>query len=293
MKGLGTNEKALIEVLCYRSNEQRQELKSKYKTMFGRDLKSDLKSELSGNFEKVMVGLLKEPADFDAYCIKKAVQGAGTNERALVEILCSRTNKEIEAIKASYQTMYQKDMEKAVGSDVSGNFKNILMSLMTASRDPEPEEDVNEEEAATEAQALYNAGEGKLGTDESIFNMILGSRSYSMLRAIFKAYEKISSKSIEQAIKSETSGDLERAYLAIVQCSKDRIEYFADQLYKSMKGMGTDDQTLIRVMVSRCEVDLEDIKTSFQQKHSKTLHSFIEGDASGDYRRCLLALCRN
>ena len=75
-----------------------------------------------------------------------------------------------------------------------------------------------------------------------------------MLRAIFKAYEKISSKSIEQAIKSETSGDLERAYLAIgewfrhsymvwhdffciVQCSKDRIEYFADQLYKSMKGM--------------------------------------------------------
>ena len=59
---------------------------------------------MSGNFEKVMVGLLMEPVDFDAYCsIKNTVQGAGTNERALVEILCSRTNEEIQAIKASYK----------------------------------------------------------------------------------------------------------------------------------------------------------------------------------------------
>ena len=108
-----------------------------------------MKSELSGNFEKVMVALLMEPVDYDAYCIKKAVKGAGTNERALVEILCSRTNEEIQAMKASYLksiwfiysycycynyyncSVYQKDMEKAVGSDVSGHFKRILMSLMT------------------------------------------------------------------------------------------------------------------------------------------------------------------
>ncbi len=47
------------------------------------------------------------------------------------------------------------------------------------------------------------------------FNAILATRSYSHLRAVFDEYKKISSKTMEQAISSEMSGDLERGYLAI------------------------------------------------------------------------------
>ena len=36
-----------------------------------------------------------------------------------------------------------------------------------------------------------------------------------MLRAIYEEYAKISKNDIETAIKKETSGDLEKAYLAI------------------------------------------------------------------------------
>ena len=61
-----------------------------------------------------------------------------------------------------------------------------------------------------------------------------------------------------------------------VTCSKDTAKFFAGKLYKSMKGAGTDDETLIRVMVSRCEVDMENIKTSFKSQYGKTLYSFIK-----------------
>ena len=47
---------------------------------------------------------------------------------------------------------------------------------------------------------------------------------------------------------------------AVVQCIKDRPTYFAERLYTSMKGMGTDDDRLIRIVIGRSEIDLEDIK---------------------------------
>lgn len=40
--------------------------------------------------------------------------------------------------------------------------------------------------------------------------------------------------------------------------------------------MGTDDNTLIRVMVSRCEVDMLEIRCEFKKMYGKSLHSFIK-----------------
>ena len=37
-------------------------------------------------------------------------------------------------------------------------------------------------------------------------------------------------------------------------CMRSKPAYFAEKLYKSMKGAGTDDDTLIRIIMSRAEV---------------------------------------
>ena len=42
---------------------------------------------------------------------------------------------------------------------------------------------------------------------------------------------------------------------AAVMCVRNRPDYFAERLYRSMKGAGTDDETLVRVIVSRSEVN--------------------------------------
>lgn len=62
------------------------------------------------------------------------------------------------------------------------------------------------------------------------------------------------------------SGDLKRGFLAIVQNIKNPPLYFADRLYESMIGAGTDSQQLIRVVVSRSERDLANIKEEFFDK---------------------------
>jgi len=288
MRGVGTDEQTLIDFLANRSNKQRVEIRKRYKTMFGKDLMNDLKSELSGNLEDCLLALMEPSTLYDAKCMRRAMRGAGTDEETLIDILCTRSNQEIEEIKAEYKSYYQRDLEKDSVSETSGHFKRLLVSMCQANRDTNME--VDWAKAQKEAQDLYKAGEKKWGTDESRFNVVLASRSYPQLRATFDEYVKISQRDIMNSIDREMSGDLKAGFKAIVQCSRDPAAYFAERLWKSMKGAGTDDSLLIRIVVSRSEVDLVEIKNAFLQRYHKTLYKMIEGDCSGDYKKLLIAI---
>jgi len=290
MKGLGTDEKAIIEQLTSISNEQRLTLTAAFKQMYGRDLIDDLKSELGGKLERVILALMTPAVFYDARELRAAMKGAGTEEGVLIEILSSRSNNEIARIKAAYKKDLDRDLEEDLMSETSGDFKRLLVSLANGCRDESSDADADL--AAENAQALVDAGVKKWGTDEETFNRILCTLSHEQLRLVFDEYENITGKSMEDSIKSELSGDLRDGMLAVVQCARSKVDYFAGRLYKSMKGAGTDDPTLIRVIVSRSEIDLELIKEAFEATYEKPLAKFVKDDCSGDYERVLLALVK-
>ncbi|KAM3606884.1 uncharacterized protein V6R79_025111 [Siganus canaliculatus] len=289
MKGFGTDEQAIINLLGSRSNKQRVPLARAYKTSYGKDLFKDLHSELSGDFRKLVMATLKSPAEFDAYELNSAIKGAGTDEACLIEILSSRSNAEIKEINRIYKQEYKKSLEDAISGDTSGHFRRLLISLAQGNRDERENVDISL--AKQDAQSLYAAGENKLGTDESKFNAILCARSKPHLRAVFLEYQRMCGRDIEKSISREMSGDLESGMLAVVKCIKNTSAYFAERLYKAMKGAGTKDRTLIRIMVSRSEIDLLDIRQEYLKNYGKSLYTDISGDTSGDYKKLLLKLC--
>ncbi|XP_025951902.1 annexin A5 isoform X2 [Dromaius novaehollandiae] len=289
MKGMGTDEETILKILTGRNNSQRQEIASAFKTLFGRDLVDDLKSELTGKFETLMVSLMRPAYIFDAHALKHAIKGAGTNEKVLTEILASRTPAEVRNIKQVYLQEYEANLEDKITGETSGHFQRLLVVLLQANRDPDGR--VDEGLVEQDAQVLFRAGELKWGTDEEKFITILGTRSVSHLRRVFDKYMTISGFQIEETIDRETSGDLEKLLLAVVKCIRSIPAYFAETLYYSMKGAGTDDETLIRVMVSRSEIDLLDIRQELRKNFAKSLHQMIQKDTSGDYRKALLLLC--
>uniref|UniRef100_A0A8C7UNV2 Annexin n=1 Tax=Oncorhynchus mykiss TaxID=8022 RepID=A0A8C7UNV2_ONCMY len=272
-----------------RSNRQRVPMLMAFKTSYGKDLVKDLKSELSGNFEKLVLAMLKTPSQLDAYELKEAIKGAGTDEACLIEILSSRSNAEIKELNQVYKTEYKKSLEDAISGDTSGHFRRLLISLAQGNRDERETVDISV--AKQDAQALYAAGENKVGTDESKFNAILCSRSKPHLRAVFHEYQQMCGRDLEKSIDREMSGDLESGMVAVVKCIKNTPAYFAERLYKSMKGAGTKDKTLIRIMVTRSEVDMLDIRQEYVKNYGKSLYTDISGDTSGDYKKLLLKLC--
>ncbi|KAI2657023.1 Annexin A6 [Labeo rohita] len=289
MKGFGSDKEAILDLITSRSNAQRQEIRAAYKSQYGKDLIDDLKYELTGKFERLIVGLMRPPAYHDAKEIKDAIKGAGTDEKCLIEILASRTNEQIHNLVAAYKDAYGRDLEEDVIGDTSGHFKKMLVVLLQGTR--EEDDVVSEDLVEQDAQDLYDAGEAQWGTDEAKFIMLLGNRSVTHLQLVFDEYQKIAEKSIEDSIKSELSGDFERLMLAVVQCIRSKPMFFAKRLYKSMKGLGTADNMLIRIMVSRSEIDMLDIRECFRLRYEKSLYNMIQDDTSGEYKRTLLKLC--
>lgn len=215
MKGLGTDEDTIIKLVCNRTNHERQEIIKYYATAYGKDLIKELKSELGGKLEDVVLGLFQTPTEYDATCLYKAMKGLGTDESVLIEIIGTRVNWQIKQIKEDFNKLYKKDLIKWVDSETSGAFKKLLISLLQGNRSENQTPDPSM--MSNDAQALYRAGAGRWGTDEAMFNKIFALRSAAEIRMISQYYEQQSGKSLLKAVDSEFSGDIKTLLYTVVQ----------------------------------------------------------------------------
>ena len=288
MKGAGTDESTIINIIANRTNFQRQEIKKYYSTSYGKDLVKQLKSELSGHFEDVVIGLFQSPAEFDATCLYKAMKGIGTDESTLTEIIGTRVNWQIKDMKDAFQALYKKDLIKWVESETSGSYRKLLISLLQGNRSENQVPNV--EQCQNDAQTLIRAGVGRWGTDEAMFNKIFALRSAAELKMISEIYEKQCGKTLLKSIDSEFSGDIKSLLKTVVKGLLYPGEYFAERIHDAVKGLGTNDKKLMRVIISRDEIDMPQIKDAYRRKYGRDMIGDIRGETSGDYRKILVAL---
>eukprot|EP00483_Globobulimina_turgida_P001856 UN01858 len=297
MKGLGTNERKIIGVTNGFSLEQRMKIKEIYNNEFNRNLVKDLKSELKGKFEKMCIGFWLEEGRYDAEQVNNAVEGLGFSTKVLNEIICTRTNKQIKAMQAAWwkgMSMRDRINEETSKFTGEGNYATLLVSLLEGSRDPNGP--LDDQAARLDAEVLNRfLTQEKEADAKEKFVKIFTTRSWVQIRGISGLFQDISKKfTLNGAIeKTFGDGDTAQALQTIDEFASQPYDYWAKKLRAAMKGMGTDDDALRRVIISRAEVDLRDIGIVFGQRYGdgKTLNKWIKDDASGDYERLCLAVC--
>ena len=67
-------------------------------------------------------------------------------------------------------------------------------------------------------------------------------------------------------------------------------ELFAEKVYLSIKGAGTNEEILSRALVSRCELDMGAMRDIYQTKYKVTMKEDIIGDTSGSYQKLCVYL---
>ena len=287
-KGIGCDKKAIIDITVNRNNAQRLQIREAYKASYGRDLMKDFKSELHNHLEDAVLALYTDPIEYDADELRAAMKGLGTNEDTLIEIIASRPPHVLKAIIAKFKEKFNRDLEKDVKSETSGTLRKLLIALLQCGRGTNT--NPNQAQCAEIAQEIYKAGEKKLGTDESVFNKYFCTLSPHELAAVSREYHKLSGHTILQAIDKEFHGDSKKTLRTIVYATLSPSEYFATRVNDAVKGLGTKDHLLIRVLVSRSEIDMPQIKQYYKQLYGKDMVADIKGDISGEYQNLMVQL---
>ncbi|KAF5350342.1 hypothetical protein D9758_012797 [Tetrapyrgos nigripes] len=277
-KGFGTNEDAVISTLAPLSALHLAALGAAFKASVGESLVDILGYETSGWFKSTLQAITLGPLFYDVSLIDEALRGAGTDEQLLTELMIDRTPEDLRLLKEGYAYKHRKGgdidaLEREVGGDLSGVIKRLFTMSLSSHRVLE-NAPVDHALVEKDVKALYEAGQGKIGTDEIAFCNVLVNRSRAHLGVLCEAYEK-KYKKLTKIIKSEFSGDLRDTLLYVVQgakAPKDKSKGHKDKknkdhkapitpetwgivrdvklLEKSMKGAGTKDKELVRRFVS-------------------------------------------
>ncbi|XP_031258651.1 annexin A3-like [Pistacia vera] len=227
----------------------------------------------------------------DAIVAREALEQGDVNFKALFEIFVGRKSSHIVLIKQAYQKLYKRQLDQdIVRIEPSHPYQKILVALATSHKAHHA--DVSQHIAKCDAKRLYETGEGSPGAiEEAVVLEIFSKRSIPQLKLTFSCYKHIYGHAYTKSLKRGNSSKFEDSLKMVVKCILNPPNYYAKRLYASIKGTTCDKGALGRVIVSRAEIDMDEIQRIFKKKYGMELRDAIcESIPSGDYRDFLVAL---
>ncbi|MCJ8748478.1 hypothetical protein PDJAM_G00165270 [Pangasius djambal] len=308
MKGLGTKEKVLNEILGTRSNQEISLLKTAFKDEYGEELEHDIQGDTQGNFQKALLALCKgndsskgsatpyygtvrpDPnfnASRDAVALQKAIETKGVDENAITEILARRTNAQRQEIKAAFQQDTGKELVKTLNSVLKSHYKHVVLALLMTP-------------AQYNAHEIRQAMKG-LGTKEKVLNEILGTRSNQEISLLKTAFKDEYGEELEHDIQGDTQGNFQKALLALCKGTRTEDSDIDDGLAKSTakslfeageERLGTVSSVFIDVLTSRGDAQLCKIFKQYEKFGTQGFAQAVKHELSGDTEDCLMTLVK-
>ncbi|XP_010614754.1 annexin A9 isoform X2 [Fukomys damarensis] len=286
--GHGVDQGAIVQVLTNRSREQRQLISQAFRERTQQDLLKSLQAALSGSLERIVVALLQPAAQTDAQELRTALKASGSAEDVAMEILTTRAPPQLQECLAAYKHSFQVEAEEDIKSETSSILRDLLLALAKGGRESYSGI-IDYNLAEQDVQALQQVERPR---PEGPWVRIFTQRSPQHLLRVRDLYQWRMGRALEEAVRDRFHGRAQAALLSLASVVRNTPLYFADKLHRALQGTEPNYQDLMRILVSRSEIDLLSIRAEFRKKFGKSLYSALQGAVKGDCGQALLALCR-
>lgn len=275
-------DKKLIDVYATLNVIDREYVPQRYEEMFGINLRREMSRHLKGDFGKLIEYLSVPIIEAEVIMIDNALK-LRIRDNYLSRILCGRTNEEIKMLKEKYREINHRSLDDSVFAKLGtltslGPYYRLCFEGIVEKYEPKSKHKKNK--ADDIAQQIWDAGEGKWGTDTAVFLNLLCSTPAPLLRQVNQAYQKNHKSSINRAIINELIGSNEIAVLYGVGMYIDPWLTVSKAIYALYKGLGMD-ALGVNMMIVRYEPYLKHVCAAYESKYRETLHDRIEHETIG------------
>ena len=217
MKGIGSDKDIITEVLCFRNQKRINEIKAKYQEKYGKDLVAEIKSETSGDYQKIVMNILEgtrgsnEQADTQkcgeiADELYKAGEGkTGTDEATFIKYFTSLSAAELLIVCKEYHKKYKKNILDVVESEFGGNEKKLLTVMLYSLYSP----------SEFFAKQIMDSIKGA-GTDDAKLIRSIISRYSIDMKKVKKYFKKMYNKELLDEVKDDVSGNYGKILEALI-----------------------------------------------------------------------------
>ena len=291
-KSLDTKDKeeAIIKVVENSNLEKRLQICLYYSETYGKSLYSELKTKLSGHFKALAIHLFIHPITFYAKLLKKGLKSFGGDEDIILEALSFPNKEEMNQIESCFKTETGKDLIQEIEKNFSGVLKKNLINLISTPRGESHTPNPNKCEKL--ADLLISVGEGNWAGNDDIFKEVFIKSSGEELILIGRFYYKKTGKNMLDIIEKKITGKNKILLKEVLYNNIIPQELYAEKIYNSIKGLGTNNSLLARVLVLRHEIDMDEINEFYKDKYKKEMKDDIIGDTSGNFKKLCLLLAK-
>ena len=145
-------------------------------------------------------------------------------------------------------------------------------------------------EAYDTAKELIKNGLKLYGSDINLFKKVFVEKSREDLILISRAYNELNNKSLYDAIEAEVAGKNRKLLKGLLFAVITPAQWFAKKCLKAIKGLGGDNNTLFRVLISRAEIDMYAIRDYYYMESNSDIKNDLEDDANGALGQILVNL---
>lgn len=287
--GWGSDKGALIDVFGSMTPEDRLKVSIRYKDLYDVELKTLVKKETSGDFGMALKFCSFDPIVSECAMLKEGCKGIGSHKDVLYSILCGRSNEDMELLKKTYYKTYTKDLTSLILSETGGDLRKLVSSCMQAAEEEFDPDYHTEEKAVEDADELYEAGQGRWGTNEEKMFKVISLSPPAYLKMVNDTYADKYGYTLVKAMEKELSGDAQKAAIFTVNMKLKPFEAIAKVIKSACAGIGTD-ELLLTCCIIRYQHTMGHVNLAHMELFGKSIHDRIRHECGGNYKDLLLAL---